>query len=100
MGCLSGVVDFMLPVVVSDILGKEHIGHMMSGFLLANGVFMSTDHVIAGVLKDATGFFYITYHYMGILIIVGVVFFIIVYIVARLKTKKVEIDAIDSDNKL
>ncbi|GFR97873.1 monocarboxylate transporter 12 [Elysia marginata] len=96
LGTLSGVVDFMLPVLVSDILGKEHIGHMMSGFLLANGVFMSTDHVIVGALKDATGFFYISYHYMGALTLLGVVVFMIVPIVARIKANKRREKAVDS----
>ncbi|RUS72230.1 hypothetical protein EGW08_020003 [Elysia chlorotica] len=95
LGTLSGVVDFMFPVLVSDILGKEHIGHMMSGFLLANGVFMSTDHVIVGALKDATGFFYVSYHYMGALTLIGSVCFIIVPVVARFRGEKNERDGMN-----
>ncbi|GFN75665.1 monocarboxylate transporter 12 [Plakobranchus ocellatus] len=88
LGILCGVIDFMFIVLVSDKLGKEHIGHMMPGFLLVNGVVMSTDHVIVGALKDASGYFYVSFNYMGALVLLGELLFAIVLFVSNLKGKK------------
>lgn len=67
VGLTIGVLHTMLPVIVVDILGVKHLGHIMAGYFLVSGVSLFCDHLVIGLIKDMTGSFIYGFNYMGCL---------------------------------
>lgn len=71
LGLCVGVFHVLLPVITVDFLGVQHMGHIVSGYMLINGVVNALDHVVVGSLRDLTGSLYGSYQYMGSLAIMS-----------------------------
>ncbi|RUS82759.1 hypothetical protein EGW08_009497 [Elysia chlorotica] len=72
VGLCIGVFHVLLPVITVDLLGVQHMGHIVAGYMLINGIMNALDHIVVGSLSDLTGSFYGSYHYMGALALLSV----------------------------
>ncbi|KAK3701445.1 hypothetical protein RRG08_015865 [Elysia crispata] len=72
VGLCIGVFHVLLPVITVDLLGVQHMGHIVAGYMLINGITNALDHLVVGSLSDLTGSYYGSYHYMGALALMSV----------------------------
>ncbi|CAG5125843.1 unnamed protein product [Candidula unifasciata] len=85
LGITVGVTHVMIAVIIVDILGVKYMGHIMAGYFLVNGIILSVEHVVIGSIKDYTGSFFIGYNYMGSLILLSAVLFLLEPLVSKIK---------------
>ena len=83
VGMSIGVFHVLLPVITVDLLGVQHMGHIVAGYMLINGIVNALDHVVVGSLNDLTGSFHGSYHYMGSLALMSVAILLSVPLVKR-----------------
>ncbi|BFZ03484.1 hypothetical protein BsWGS_06523 [Bradybaena similaris] len=85
LGVTVGVTHALIAVIAVDILGVKYMGHIMAGYFLVNGFVMSVEHVIIGSIKDFTGSFFKAYNYIGSLMLLSAVLFLLEPLVAKIK---------------
>ncbi|GFO34277.1 monocarboxylate transporter [Plakobranchus ocellatus] len=87
IGFTVGVFHMLVPVITVDLLGVQHMGHIMAGYMLINGFTNAIDHLVVGSLSDLTGSFYGAYHYMGSLTLMSVAMLLSQPLVERCLTR-------------
>ncbi|GFR87229.1 monocarboxylate transporter [Elysia marginata] len=95
VGLSVGVFHVLLPVITVDLLGVQHMGHIVSGYMLINGIVNALDHLVVGSLRDITGSLYGSYHYMGSLSLMSVAMLLLHPLVVRCSRGNVSASTVD-----
>ncbi|ESO98937.1 hypothetical protein LOTGIDRAFT_158895 [Lottia gigantea] len=64
-GIVCNIYGTFIAVYVTDLLGIESLPKAMSFLQIIHGAFLSAYHPIIGILKDTTGTYVSSYHFLG-----------------------------------
>ncbi|XP_070197290.1 monocarboxylate transporter 2-like isoform X2 [Littorina saxatilis] len=64
-GLLGSVVNCMIPVLVVDSVGLDHMAKGIGFYQVAAGTFQAVIHPVLGQIRDVTGSYITVYHVLG-----------------------------------
>ncbi|ESO98952.1 hypothetical protein LOTGIDRAFT_231273 [Lottia gigantea] len=70
-GLCGGIYNSFIPVLLSDILGVQHLAKSLGFTMITHGLVISLYHPLVGALKDITGSYITSFHVMGTSVILG-----------------------------
>ncbi|ESO98956.1 hypothetical protein LOTGIDRAFT_158919 [Lottia gigantea] len=87
-GIFSNIYGTFLPVLCTEFLGIENLSKALGFLQIAHGAIISGIHPIIGLLKDTTGTYISSYHFIGALAILAAILHILEPIFRRLDNKQ------------
>ncbi|KAJ8303816.1 hypothetical protein KUTeg_018609 [Tegillarca granosa] len=75
-GLFSGMIFSLYPIMISDILGKDKLPVGLALAAMSQGISIAVTTPILGILRDVTGTYHATFHFVGATSFISVLLFI------------------------